>query len=269
MTERKREWNKHIEDTVIQIGESAKRYKIIHLKAARKAMKWYTILMVFGIVVGPSAGTLSAIGTALNPEKDPTIPIISCVLGFISGIVVAGIKFAKLDEVSLSNKTTAAKYTSIESNVRRQMALQEEDRVPAKSYLEWLGKCYDELYASAPLLNSSMYKEEKDVTKYDKVIQVCPTYVDEQIQNVANTTKIKAVTISPKTQKREIPGDSTNKKFSRVFTTNNDIRIVIDDPEPEEKISINRTSTLANFSDLNKYSDGKMRYEIGRMFGFN
>ena len=48
---------------------------------------------------------------------DPTFPIIELVLGFLSGIVVASIKFGRYDEVSNANKTAAARYTSIESNV--------------------------------------------------------------------------------------------------------------------------------------------------------
>ena len=82
-------WNEKIEKAALNIGETSKGYKLMHIHAAQIATKLYTRLMFSGIVIGPLAGVLSGIGAALNPEKDPIIPIIVIILGFLSGIVVA------------------------------------------------------------------------------------------------------------------------------------------------------------------------------------
>ena len=50
------------------------------------------------------------------------------ILGFLSGVIVAILKYGKYDEVSTANKSAAAKYASLEANVRRQLSLYRSDR---------------------------------------------------------------------------------------------------------------------------------------------
>ena len=132
------EWNDKLEMAAKDIGETSKSYKLMHIQEAQLADKTYNRLMIIGIIMGPLSGITSGIGATINTGTEPIIPIIAAIFGFISGIIVAIIKFGKYDEASNANKQAAARYTSIESNVRRQLGLYRSDRVPAIPYMEWL-----------------------------------------------------------------------------------------------------------------------------------
>jgi len=156
MSEDTSSWNDKIEEAAEQIGNSAGEFKLMHIQEAQRANNTYKVLMFLGIVSGPLAGVMAGIETAINPSVDhPVISISVVILSFLSGIIVAGVKFGKYDEVSNANKTASARYASIESNVRRQLSLYRKDRVKAVSYMEWLESKYEELFMSAPLLSSS------------------------------------------------------------------------------------------------------------------
>ena len=93
-------WNVKIETVAKRIGEQSRLFKIMHLKVAQKYYRQYFALMITGIVLGPIAGVLSGVGAILDPDRDPTIPLLASCFSFISGIVVAIIKFGKYDEAS-------------------------------------------------------------------------------------------------------------------------------------------------------------------------
>ena len=131
----KKQWNKNIEKVAQEIGDSAKGYKLMHLYQARKHNICYNFLSITSIILGPLAGLLSGIEVALYPNENPTLPILVTVFSSITGILAAAIKFGKYDEMSNSNKTAAARYTSIESNVRRQLSLKKNNRIARSDVL--------------------------------------------------------------------------------------------------------------------------------------
>ena len=77
----------------------------------------------------------------------------------MSGIVVAITKFGKFEERSSHHKLAASKYTSLESNVRRQLILCRTDRINAGQYLEWIGNSFDELFLASPLVARNIYEK--------------------------------------------------------------------------------------------------------------
>ena len=145
-------WNDKLESVAKDIGEDATGNKLMHIWEAQNNITKYNRLMMLGICIGPIGGLLSTIGAALNPDRDPTIPIISAIFGFLSGIFVAIIKFGKYDEKSNGHKQAVARYTSVESNVRRQLSLYRMDRIPASTYMEWLERKFEDIFLAAPLL---------------------------------------------------------------------------------------------------------------------
>ena len=227
-------WNDNIEEAAKTIGATAHAYKLMHITEAQKSNKDYTRLMFLGIVLGPASGIVSGISAALNPEMNPTFPIIEIMLGFLSGIVVASIKFGRYDEVSNANKTAAARYSSIESNVRRQLSLNREDRQPSTTYMEWLETKYEELLLSAPLLPPDSYnKYIKDAAEHNWVI---PDRYDH------------VITVNEGTKRKEILKD-------------NDVTINVVSHGEEMRRSV----TGCNISATNQYSDQMLNYELSRM----
>ena len=244
-------WNEGIEITARDVGEASKSYKLLHIREAQIYMKSYNRLMVAGILTGPLAGVLSGIEAALKPpEDDPIIPVLVILLGFLSGIIVASIKFGKYDEVSNANKSAAASYTSLESNVRRQLGLYRKDRVNANKYMEWLETKYEELFRSAPLLPPGSYKNHsnedmKIPLKYGSKITIDSNYRRSKAYEIANITEIKI---------NSDLNENENKEKPKVLSLGGNK-------------TIKRTQTMSKIPQLNQYSDKMLQYEMKRMMG--
>ena len=56
-------WSSIIEKNILEIGEKAKGYKIMHIKTSRQISYKYDLLMYSGIFLGPLSGLLSGIGS--------------------------------------------------------------------------------------------------------------------------------------------------------------------------------------------------------------
>ncbi len=231
-------WNDELETAVKDIGDESKGYKIMHIHMAQTATQIYTRLTIAGIVMGPMASLFSSIDSFTHPDRS-VASILSILLGFLSGITVAVIKFGKYDEVSNANKTASARYTSIESNVRRQLSLQRKDRIPAITYMEWLESRYEELFMSAPLLPSSVF---------DKYI---------------NTAKKQGIAV-PERYNHDLDIESGYEAKKAEIVDVSDIHITkgSDDKKP---VSLVQASTFSSMADLNLYSDSMLRYEINRL----
>lgn len=232
-------WNDKIEEAAKNIGETSRAYKIMHTKEAQKSNKDYNRLMMLGIILGPASGIISGISAALNPEMNPTFPIIELILGFLSGIVVASIKFGRYDEVSNANKTAAARYTSIESNVRRQLGLHREDRMSPTTYMEWLETKYEELLLSAPLLPPGNYEKYKKTA--DKEGWLIPKQYDHIISVEEGTRKHKIIEAHNTNLN---PGD--------------------ENMSIEHSSGHRRSLTMGNIPEINQFSDQMLKYEMRR-----
>lgn len=253
-------WNDKLELAVKDIGDSCKNYKLLHIYEAQRSNKIYNILMLIGIVIGPLSGLSSGIGTIMNDKYEilnSIIPIINTILGFFSGIVIAIVKFGKYDESSNANKQAAARYTSIESNVRRQLGLYRNDRLSALLYMEWLETKYEELFLSAPLIPFSSYKRFKKLginipEQYDSDITINTEYENIKIEEIINSSDIKI---------------NIDKEGYIPKMNIENIKYV--EGCKKDKKKIKRTNTMSKFPQLNQYSDKMLEYEMKRMIGFS
>ena len=254
--EKEGEWNSKLEEAARDIGEAAQGYKHMHISEAQKASKKHHRLMGTGIVIGPLASVLSSVGVALGLENNPIISVFVIVLGFLSGIIVATVKFGKYDEVSNANKSAAARYTSIEANVRRQLGLYRKDRVAAISYMEWLETKYEELLMSAPLLPSSAYQayssfaKKKGLTvpdKYDHIININRDYGESKIKDITNKSQINIT----------VPETNLLAPMSEGHDHS-----ICSDTTP-----VKRGITMSQIPQLNQCSDKMLEYEMNRLMG--
>ena len=164
-----RGWNDKLEETVKTIGENARTYKLMHLGEAQKASIFYNRLTALGIFLGPMSSIISTIETTFEECNNPFIDIISIVLAFLAGVVVGIIKFGKYEERISSNKNSAAKFNSIETDVRRQLGMYRHNRSQADEYIEWLQDKYETLSVSSPLLPLTAYAEYREIlSKFDR-----------------------------------------------------------------------------------------------------
>ena len=232
-------WNHHIEEVVKDIGESSKAYKTMHNKEARNANDKYNRLMLVGIISGPLAGIISAVGSSINLSNYAPITITQIILGFLSGIFIAILRYGKYDEVSSSNKSAAAKYASLESNVRRQLSLYRKDRFPAVSYLEWTETKYDDLVSSAPLLSNHIFEEYSVLAKQ-------------------NNWKI------PGQYSDSIDINQDYEDYEDYSKINEDIESCSKKEVKESITRVSRTNTMSNIPEINSCSDQMLNYEMKR-----
>lgn len=245
----KTEWNDKLEHVVLDIGFTSMAYKIMHITVAQQATKQYSRYMLAGIVVGPLSGIISGIGVAINSSY-VSFQIIATILGFLSGIIVAIIKFNKFDEVINSNKDAAAKYTSLESNIRRQLAVYRNNRISAGPYLEWLSDTYENLFSSAPLLPISVqdaYLENAN----RKGINLPSIYSNDiDVNSEYNTT----TTINVK--KSVTPTLLIDSAGSKPY---------VSESEPSPDTIVSKSSYTKSDTVSDNFTDGQMKYQMNRM----
>lgn len=281
-------WNPNIEQNVKEIGEKSKGYKIMHIQESRNISQLYRRLMYAGIALGPLAGILSGIGAILNPSDGPVeFPIAAACAGFISGIVVAITKYGKFEEKSSHHKIAASKYTGLESNVRRQLVLCRADRINAVQYLEYVGSNFDELFLASPLVSKSIYDEYVTVAKengivipdeYGLTIKVDEMYQKDKFNEMRNFSVINVNESSASSEERvELkieqpkdpspePGPKPESKTPSPESTKRR-RMSLGEETFKGNKEVKRTGTFSHFPELNKYSDGRMEYEMQRMMG--
>lgn len=232
-------WNLKIENVVKNIGSDSMAYKIMHIRESQENLFIYNHLMIVGIVLGPLVGVISSIGVALNLSSYPSIVISQILLGFLSGITVAIIKFGNYDELSNSNKTAAVKYASLEANVRRQLSLYRSNRINSINYMDWIETKYEELFASSPVISNSnfeLYKKEAEINDWNipnsdlHIIEINQEFEEEKINEILDNTEINIID--------DFNIDSTKKK------------------------------NTSKIPEINSYSDKMLNYEMKRMMGF-
>jgi hypothetical protein len=251
--ENKGEWNVKIEEAAQDIGQAAQGYKHMHIWQAQKATTRHKYLMGSGICIGPLASVIQSIALALKMENDNMFSVFVILLGFLSGILVATVKFGKYDEVSNANKSAAARYTSIEANVRRQLGLYRRDRMPAIAYMDWLETKYEELLMSAPLISASIFERYSDYAKskgfpvpdqYDHLITINKEYAATQ---VPDQSSIQVVISKDKEGEKEEDSDVNMKPLHRSIST------------------IRSYAVMAKIPEINCASDKILEYEMNRL----
>lgn len=259
-------WTIIMEKNVKEIGEKAKGYKIMHIQEAHKVNKKYKCLMYLGICLGPLSALLSGIGATLNPDAPVTFPIASACSAFIAGIVVAITKFGKFEEKVSNHRIAASKYTSLESNIRRQLILCKNNRVNAAKYIEWIGNSFDDLFMASPLITRKVY------TNYVKIAKINGITIPDEYSLTIDINQ--PYQIQKFNEIKDVTAIQINESDSHNEDPNNEIKIDIE-TQPNEnmtfkgKTTIKRTEILSNFPELNEFSDGRMGYEMNRMIGLS
>ena len=163
-------WNSDIEDYVSKIGQMSLIYQKTHSKKARQYLSKYNKSMYTSIMLGPLVGMLSAIN--MNIGDLLVIPILILCISFFNGILISIIKFRKWDEAALSHKTSSAKYSSLATNVQRQLTLSSKNRDNPDSYMKWITNVFNQIFVSSPIVSldtietAFTFNKNKDIKPY-------------------------------------------------------------------------------------------------------
>ena len=248
-------WTLFIEKNAKRIGEKSQGYKLMHIKESIHTNKIYNILMYTAIILGPLSGLISGIGSIVDKDSMSVYPIVSSCIAFMSGIFVAVSKVGKFNDKSNAHKIAASKYTSLESNVRRQLALPRDIRVTPIEFLNWVGSSYDELFTGSPLVSRRIYDnyiigaKKNGISipdEYGDTILIDENYEEKQIEEMICETKI------------EINDSSISD--DKELTS-----IKVDYEEANKKRKVKRGSEYIPYPQLNEYGDPRMKYELKRL----
>lgn len=246
-------WNDKLEETAKLIGEECRGLKTMHLESSIRYEKYHTYIMTIGMLLGPISGTLSGIKAALG-DNIVELSSFSILCGYISGIVIAIANYGNFDYISQSNKQSAAKYTSLEGNIRRQMSLYRNDRINAIQYLQWIETKFDDLFISSPIIPTDIYKKyEIEALSKGKIVPgkyketIIINKEHKHYQDVQNTSDIKINT-------------------SKIIRENNENINVTSSPPPQySRFHISTISKIATIPEINTYSDKMLEYEMNRL----
>lgn len=265
-------WNDKIETTTKEIGETSKAFKLMHIEMARYYSGIYKIYAYLGIFIGPFAGIITGLQSSFSfsDEIASIITIFVTIISFLSGTIVAIIKFGKFDEASSAHKLAASRYTSLESNVRRQLSLYRVDRPPAKIYLEWITKSIDELFLASPLIPYKVYTIYQPKDKYNDKITI---ETDEgSVKELADLSEIKVISSEKKPAEEESdPTAEVQPEIGGVVAASSS---QLHTPEsgatpsrdPDKKRhTIHRKDSRMNYTyDLGRFKTDQMNYELKR-----
>lgn len=260
-------WTETVEKVIKNIGESCEGYKWMNIFAAKKASTRYNTMMYCLIFIGPISGILSTLSVVVEKDSSKTIQILVTIFSFVSGVVSTVIKYSKYEQKTSSHKAIAAKYASLEGNVRRQLSLCRNERVNAGDYLEWVSTSYDDLFTSTPLMPDDIYLQWAQFAKQNglnvpkRLGQIIEVADDEYVANLSNVGQIG---INNSDSSKDIPGQTAPTRTDAYEPT---FEVVVQGPgtiKREKKRSEICNSTV----DLNRYTDTAMQYEMRRMYNF-
>lgn len=156
-------WSETVEKTIREMCESCERNRARNTAEAVRLVNYYNVLVYTVIALNPIA---SIIYNTLG-EAQSAVVLINISL-FLVSVLSGWIKYAKFEERAFVHNSFAARFSSLKSNIERQLSLAPEERVQAGDYFEWVSENYDELNNSMPLLREGKEKEEKCETKETK-----------------------------------------------------------------------------------------------------
>jgi hypothetical protein len=211
-------WNDNLEKETYNIAYNCNNSKINHIKNSIIYSRIYSMFIILGVLIGPISSTLST----TDAFSSSTLLIISSFTGYISGIIIAIIKFGKFEQLSISNKNAAMKYNSLENNIKRQLSLYRTDRIKPDHYLKWIEIKFEEINSSSPLIhknflkiNNEQPKEYKDSKKLYETNQNNQT--DETNQNNQTDENNKSKQAKQNKQTNEI----LNNNLTNILITEN------------------------------------------------
>jgi len=184
-------WNYKLERVLKVIEKQCENYKNTHRNISIDCDKKYSRLMLISIVLAPLSGVVSTIGATIDKDINTMFyyTTVSTILSFTTGIIISMIKFSKFDKSNNAHSLAASRYISLGNNIKRQLLLDYRDRVPAKEYLEWVIKNFDDLYTSSPMVSDDIlnkYSKFRDLYDSETSSEKSSKNIDDSEENYDN-----------------------------------------------------------------------------------
>ena len=256
----KTKWNSKLEKVLNVIGKQCENYKNTHQNISLDYEKKYSGLMLSSIILAPLSGIVSAIGVSSDRDTLFYYTTTSTIISFATGIIVSVIKFSKFDKISNAHMMAASRYISLGNNIKRQLLLDYRDRVPAKDYLEWVIKNFDDLYTSSPIVSDDI------LNKYSKFRDLYESETDsEKYSNSSNDTHSDSKSSSSGDESSDIESGKLIRIVNLKEVAENSY-----DEDPINRIDLTKIKenkntkpyVFTNHQDLQRYDDNNMKLQL-------
>ncbi len=151
----KAQWTPSLEDYVKAIGEEAQGYRILHSENARRYALYCNVQTYLNCGFAAASGLAATLGMIFNPGPSIVYPVISATIVFLLAVTGPLFKQQKYDQLELMHRQAVTKFTNLENNVRRCMALPPEHRIPPGPYTAYLDNALTVNIDFAPLISEA------------------------------------------------------------------------------------------------------------------
>lgn len=142
----------------------------------------YNMLMYMGIICGPLSGFICNISQSLNHQDRPIYYIVASFIAYLSGIIIAIIKYGDFSELSLSHRNFALKYLSLSNNILRQLEVCSDQISDDEDYIKWIEHTYDNLLKESPWVTIN--------TIEDTGVQTVNNVITNDLGNIQSNPKM-------------------------------------------------------------------------------
>jgi hypothetical protein len=142
-------WNELIEDEIRNIGSKAMAYKWLHSNSSLYLASVDDKITLLIIAISPFTGACILMSEYFE-NAATWFKLSAGIISLISGVLSGVLKMWKPHENAGLHKTASNRYTSIATNIKRQLNLHPEDREHGADYLRWIGDSYNELSELSP-----------------------------------------------------------------------------------------------------------------------
>lgn len=153
-------WNDEVETILKKIVSDCDKYKNINFAISQSLSNKRDIIIYLILILGPLTGIFAALSRGSENE---VLDIFVIILPFFIGGLSGALKTSKFEQRSVQHKAFGVKFFSIETDIRRQLQLERNDRVNPSIYFDWITSSYDNLYATMPLIQEKPHEGSKEV----------------------------------------------------------------------------------------------------------
>lgn len=229
--EEERGWNEVNEQNVKNLGELCMAYKWMYTKSSKYYSNLHLRLVIASMVLNALVSSLLLIHNQFSLDYLETLNIL---ISFIELIFLIILQQAQYDELSGDYVTFASKYSSLVSNIRKQLSIKREEREYSKDYITWINTSYEELFDIAPPLKEWVIKKYKLIAK------------EHNLPVPESVSTILTINVTDK--------QNTNTKEEKELPTPDPLHI----EEGPKRIKTSRC-------EMETYNDNNMRYEMNRL----
>jgi len=248
-------WTGSFEKMVKDIGEQCRGYKWMFIRSAMTMSRRFDVLMYITIALGPMVGILTTLKNILESDNK-AFDILAIVFAFLAGVVASIVKYSNLSEKTHTYRKTAARFASLEFNIRTQLSAVRDARLQPRPYVKWVTSVFDDLYASMPLLPETIFDKWNQFAKKSLI---------------ANARSIESeVDVDKELKQRQV----SNMNKIEVNTTPSMSTSGSEDEQKENIVVVKRRHPrnchmAITLPELNRFSNPKMEYEFHRFMGLS